>query len=38
MGVAARGRAQDRGGVAGGAVPIGVEGFGPRVEEETNRA
>ena len=34
MRVAAGGGAQDRGGVAGGAVPVGVERFGARVEED----
>jgi hypothetical protein len=32
--VAARGRAQDRGGLAGGAVPVGVERLGARIEED----
>ena len=32
--VSAGGRAQDRGGLAGGALPVGVEGFGAWIEED----
>ena len=34
VGIPAGRRAQDRGGLAGGAVPVGIEGFGARIEED----
>ena len=37
VGIATGGRAQDRGGVACGAVPVDVEGLGSRVEEDEPR-